>query len=142
MPRLRDPAELRSRVAAAPVARLATLRPDGAPRLVPISFVLVDELLCSAVDQVKSKDHPRLARLSDIAHDSRVSVLIDHYTPDWSQLWWIRIDGTAVVHDAGELWERALAALTVKYPQYADQPPNGPVIAVTPSRWSGWVAAR
>jgi nitroimidazol reductase NimA-like FMN-containing flavoprotein (pyridoxamine 5'-phosphate oxidase superfamily) len=45
-----DPATARARLAAAPVGRLATLRADGTPRLVPITFVLLDGLVCSAVD--------------------------------------------------------------------------------------------
>ena len=36
-------------MAAARVARLATLRADGTPRLVPITFVLLDGLVCSAL---------------------------------------------------------------------------------------------
>ena len=65
MPAL-TPDEQRARVAAARVARLATLRPDGTPRLVPITFVLLDGLVCSAVDDVKPKRSPRLARLADV----------------------------------------------------------------------------
>jgi nitroimidazol reductase NimA-like FMN-containing flavoprotein (pyridoxamine 5'-phosphate oxidase superfamily) len=44
---------LRERVAAARIGRLATLRADGSPRLVPVTFVLVDGLICFAVDGVK-----------------------------------------------------------------------------------------
>lgn len=141
MPSLHDPEELRARVAGVPVARLATVRPDGAPRLVPITFALVGELLCSAVDEVKPKRHQRLARLRDVARDPRVTVLVDHYEPDWSRLWWVRVDGTAAVHHDGPIRERALTALAAKYPQYATRPPSGPVLVVTPTRWSGWTSA-
>jgi PPOX class probable F420-dependent enzyme len=132
---------MRSRFADAPVARLATLRADGTPRLVPITFVLVDGLVCSAVDEVKPKSTTRLARLADVERDPRVGVVVDHYADDWSALWWVRVDGTAAVHEDGELRERALAGLVAKYPQYAPAPPSGVVLVVSPARWTGWSAA-
>ena len=140
MPAIDDPQELRRRVAAAPVARLATIRRDGGPRLVPITFALVDELPCFVVDEVKPKRDTRLARLADIARDPRVTLLVDHYEADWAALWWVRIDGTAAVHEAGELRERAVDVLAAKYPPYRAARPAGPVVAITPRRWSGWSA--
>jgi PPOX class probable F420-dependent enzyme len=136
-----DPAAQRSRLAAAPAARLATLRADGTPRLVPITFALVDGLICSAVDEVKPKTTTRLARLADVERDPRVGLVVDHYAADWSALWWVRVDGTAAVHRDGPLRQRALAALTAKYPPYAAAPPAGAVLVVTPTRWAGWTAS-
>jgi PPOX class probable F420-dependent enzyme len=130
--------EQRARVAGARVARLATLRPDGTPRLVPITFVLLDGLVCSVVDDVKPKRSPRLARLDDVRRDPRAAVLVDSYTEDWAQLWWVRIDGTAEVHETDELATLARAALADKYPQYAAAPLGGPVLVLTPTQWAGW----
>ncbi|GEL18061.1 TIGR03668 family PPOX class F420-dependent oxidoreductase [Pseudonocardia asaccharolytica] len=140
MPALGE-AEQRRRVAAARVGRLATLRPDGTPRLVPITFVLVEGLLFSAVDEVKPKRHGRLARLADIERDPRAVLLVDHYAEDWTRLWWVRIDGLAVVHTGGALRTRALDALVAKYPPYRDARPAGPVLALTPTVWVGWSAS-
>jgi PPOX class probable F420-dependent enzyme len=141
MPALDDQEELRRRVAAAPAARLATLRPDGTARLVPVTFALVEGLLWFAVDQVKPKRSPRLARLADIERDPRVALLVDHYADDWSTLWWVRIDGTAAVHDTGPDRERALDALAAKYPPYRSARPAGAAVAITPERWAGWAAS-
>ena len=135
-----DPARQRELVAAAAVGRLATLRPDGTPRLVPITFAVVGELLCSAVDELKRKRHTRLARLDDVRRDPRVGLLVDHYEADWSRLWWVRVDGTAAVHEGGELHERALDALAAKYPPYAAARPGGPLLVITPTAWAGWSA--
>jgi PPOX class probable F420-dependent enzyme len=135
-----DAAEQRARFAAAPVARLATLRADGTPRLVPVTFVLLDGLVCSAVDEVKPKTTTRLARLADVRRDPRVGLVVDHYAEDWSTLWWVRVDGTAAVHEDGDLRDRALAALVAKYRPYGAAPPDGVVLVVTPSRWTGWSA--
>lgn len=139
MPALDDD-EQRHRVAAAPVGRLATLRADGTPRLVPVTFVLLDGLLWSAVDDVKPKRDTRLARLADVARDPRTALLVDHYADDWTQLWWVRIDATAQVRDASDAGP-ALAALAAKYPRYRAAPPPGPVLALTPTRWAGWSAS-
>ena len=145
VPALDDPRELRWRVAAAPVARLATLRRDGTPRLVPVTFAAVGDgdgdrdLLCFAVDAAKPKRDARLARLADIERDPRVALLVDHYDDDWAALWWVRVDGRAAVV-AGAPRERALDALAAKYPPYRAARPPGPVVAITPERWAGWTA--
>jgi PPOX class probable F420-dependent enzyme len=135
-----DDAQRRDRLAGSPVARLATLRADGTPRLVPITFVLLGDVVCSAVDDVKPKRSTRLARLDDVRRDPRVALVADHYADDWSTLWWVRVDGTAEVHESGPLRADALEALIAKYPQYAAAPPDGTVLVITPERWSGWTA--
>jgi PPOX class probable F420-dependent enzyme len=135
-----DAATAQARFAAAPVARLATLRTDGTARLVPVTFTVTDGLICSAVDEVKPKTSTALARLADVRRDPRVGLLVDHYADDWSTLWWVRVDGTAEVLEDGPLRERALAALVAKYPPYARTPPDGVVLVVTPTRWTGWTA--
>jgi len=134
-----DPAEARALFASAPVARLATARPDGAPHLVPVCFAFGGETIYTAVDQ-KPKSTAELARLRHIAAEPRVALLADHYEDDWSRLWWVRVDGDASVSTSPQEREAALAALVAAYPQYAACPPPGPVIAVRPRRFSGWRA--
>lgn len=140
MPAL-DRTEATLRFVTAPVARLATLRADGSPRLVPITFVVMGGLVCSAVDDVKPKTTRQLARLRDIARDPRVGLLVDHYAADWSQLWWVRVDGTAEVQESGTLYDASMRALARKYLPYAAAPPAGPLVVISPTRWTGWTAA-
>ncbi|GAY11608.1 TIGR03668 family PPOX class F420-dependent oxidoreductase [Pseudonocardia sp. N23] len=140
MPALDDD-ECRARAAAAPVARLATLRADGTPRLVPVTFVLVDGLVWIAVDDVKPKSGRRLARLADVDRDPRAALLVDHYDDDWDRLWWVRIDGAADVRDAADC-APAVDALVGKYPPYRRSRPPGPVLVLTPGAWAGWTASR
>jgi PPOX class probable F420-dependent enzyme len=132
-----DLAQIRDRVAAARVARLATLGPGGRPHLVPICFALGGETLYSAVDE-KPKRSPRLRRLENIRRRPEVAVMVDHYEEDWSRLWWVRLDGTAAVLEAGPERDRALELLRAKYEQYRVEPPSGAVIAVRVERWRGW----
>jgi PPOX class probable F420-dependent enzyme len=127
----------RERFAEAPVARLATVGPDGSPHLVPIVYAVTGSRLVSAVDH-KPKSTTALRRLANIASHPRVSLLVDTYADDWSQLWWARADGSAYVVDT--LAPDHLAALVARYPAYADRPPSGPGIVVEVERWTGWSA--
>jgi PPOX class probable F420-dependent enzyme len=138
--------EARRRFAEARVARLATADPDGRPHLVPMVFALAGEkgpggTVYSAVD-AKPKRSTSLRRLANIRANPQVAVLVDHYADDWSTLWWVRADGTGRVLDAEEPERRdAIARLTGRYPQYREQPPRGPVVAIDVQRWTSWSAA-
>jgi PPOX class probable F420-dependent enzyme len=129
-----DEAEARALLAAARVGRLATVAADGRPRVVPFCFVVDGDTLHSAVDH-KPKTTTRLRRLDDIAGHPDVTVLVDHYDDDWSQLWWVRVRGRAVVVDEAEPARRLLAA---KYAQYRERPPSGPFIRVELQEWRWW----
>ncbi len=129
--------EMRARVASARVARLGTIGRRGVPHLVPLCFVLDDDVLYFAVDR-KPKRGVTLQRLRNAALDPRVSVLVDHYEEDWSQLWWIRLDGRASALAPGEESDSALRLLCSKYAQYRQEPPPGPVVRIDVERWSGW----
>ncbi|QYC39553.1 Pyridoxamine 5'-phosphate oxidase [Nonomuraea coxensis DSM 45129] len=134
-----DEEEARRRFAGARVARLATVRGDGAPRLVPVVFAVIGERVVFAVDH-KPKTTTDLRRLSDIRADPRVGLLADHYDEDWSLLWWVRADGLARVAEDGPEREAALDALTAKYPQYRERRPAGPAVVVEVTRRRGWAA--
>jgi PPOX class probable F420-dependent enzyme len=129
--------QMQGRFADAPVARLATATPDGVPHLVPIVFAVFGDTLYTAVDG-KPKSTHRLRRLANIEQNPRVSVLVDHYGPDWSRLWWVRADGIARVHRDGTAVEVGTSMLRAKYPQYQSVPLDGPVIAIEVTRWSSW----
>lgn len=131
---------MRERVHDARVGRLATLGADGRPELVPICFALDGDTLYSAVDE-KPKRSKRLKRLENIRRRSDVAVIVDHYEEDWTRLWWVRVEGRATVLDEGAEREHGLGLLRGKYEQYRSQPPTGPVIVVSVSRWRGWLAA-
>ena len=136
-----DDDECRRRSGAADHAYLATVGPDGAPHLVPVVFDLdADANRIAVVGDHKPKRTTALRRLRNIAEDPRVSLLADEYRADWDRLWWVRADGTAEVVDGGPQHERAVVRLQIRYPQYREVPPTGPVILTTVRRWSGWAA--
>ena len=124
--------------AAVPVAQLGTAGHDGRPHLVPVTFAVVGEEIAIAVDH-KPKRTTALRRLRNIAENPAVALLADHDEDDWSQLWWVRVDGLAEVRDAAERPE-LVDALAAKYAQYRQQRPDKALIAITAQRWSGWHA--
>jgi PPOX class probable F420-dependent enzyme len=128
------------RISSARVARLATIDADGRPHLVPIVFALDGDTLYSAVDR-KPKRSQTLRRIENARVRPDVTILVDHYEEDWGGLWWIRLRGRARVVDDGEERERALAVLCDKYPQYRDEPPDGPVLAVDVTEVREWSAS-
>lgn len=131
--------DARNRFAQSAVARLATVTPDGAPHLVPVVFALSGEVVYTAVD-AKAKTTTRLRRLTNIESNPRVSLLVDHYADDWTQLWWVRADGVATIHGDGAELQRGHELLRAKYPQYESVSLTGPVLAVAVRRWASWRA--
>jgi PPOX class probable F420-dependent enzyme len=99
--------------------------------------VVARGLIFSAVDS-KPKRSRNLKRLRNIQANPRVSVLADHYEDDWSQLWWTRADGTAIVLESEQDMVEPIRLLGEKYWHYRKNRPEGPVIAVTVDRWTGW----
>ena len=108
-------------------AVLATLTPDGRPRLVPVCFVLDPDrpvVYTPLDDKPKRVDDVRdLARVRDIRERPAVTLLVDRWDEDWTRLAWLRLSGIAALIEAGpdRVGERAvaIAALRAKYPQYA-----------------------
>jgi PPOX class probable F420-dependent enzyme len=125
--------------AESPVAMLATAGADAVPHVVPVVFAVHKDILYTAVD-AKRKSTQRLRRLANIEANPRVSLLVDHYDDDWTQLWWVRADGVAAIHDSGEEMATGYALLRTKYPQYQRIALDGPVVTVEVQRWSSWLA--
>ena len=131
--------DVAGRFAEAPVARLATVAPDGRPHLVPVVFALHEDVIYTAVD-AKPKTTQRLRRLANIERNPQVSLLVDHYVDDWTQLWWVRADGVAAIHHDGDTMYVGRDLLRAKYAQYQSVSLDGPVIAVAVQRWNSWHA--
>ena len=126
------------RIASARVGRLATVRPDGTPHVVPVTFALSGDALVTAVDS-KPKRTTQLQRLRNAREHPVASVVVDHYDDDWSQLWWVRVDGHAEVVEATDATED-IDALVAKYAQYRAVRPVGPVLRLRVERWTSWSA--
>lgn len=128
-----------------PVAQLATVRASGAPHQVPIVFARAADALWSSIDG-KPKQGGLPLRIRNLRANPKLSLLLGHYDPDWTRLWWLRIDGTGEVCEsepADPTTSAALAALRAKYPQYQQTPVVGSpalMIRIRPDRLSSWCA--
>lgn len=133
---------------------LATLRPDGRARLLPLAYALApadpgrpERVLYSALDEKPKRvaDPRRLARVSDILADARVTLLVDRWSEDWHELAWLRLDGRAALlgpasADATEHAE-AIRLLRLRYEQYAGQAlEQRPILRLTVERATYWSA--
>ena len=97
--------------------------------------IVGNETIVTAVDH-KPKRTPRLQRLENIRTNPSVTLLVDHYDDDWTAVWWVRVDGTATLHDSHEQGRELLAA---KYPQYAEAPEHlGRMVVIHPTKWTSW----
>ena len=123
-------------IAAARRAILATIRPDGEPRLIPI---------CSALDDKPkaSPDPHALGRVRDLLVLPSATVLVDRWSEDWDRLGWVRLSGRATLLEP-EPHEReehaaAVVMLRAKYPQYASHDLEArPMIRIAIDRIQRW----
>jgi len=129
--------EARRRLAGERVAHLATAAADGRPHVVAVTFAVDGDVIYTAVDH-KPKKTANLRRLRNIAENPQVSLLADHYSDDWTALWWARADGRAAILTRPGETEVPVALLAARYPQYRAGPPDGPVIAITATSWTAW----
>jgi PPOX class probable F420-dependent enzyme len=125
-------------------AVLATIAPDGLPRLVPIAFAYSDSVIYTALDEKPKTvaDPHDLARVRDIAARPEVSVLVDQWDEDWTKLAWLRLIGRASILESG-VGEHAIAValLRERYPQYASHRlEDRPIIRIAIERSVSWPA--
>jgi PPOX class probable F420-dependent enzyme len=136
----------RAFLAAARRAVLATIAPDGRPRIVPICFALDEAkpILYTPLDEKPKRiEEPRhLARVRDLLADPRVSVLVDRWDEDWTMLAWLRCRGVATLLEPNVGHHgMALDALRAKYPQYATHRLEArPLIRIEIDRATSWGA--
>jgi PPOX class probable F420-dependent enzyme len=128
---------MRRKVAEARAVRVGTIDEQGRVHLVPVTFVVDVGTWYSPSDA-----GPRPAkRMRNLRADPRVTILIDSYAEDWSQVWWVRLRGHGRVVGSWSEHEHARDLLNEKYPQFAGAPSEegaGPVMAVDVEEWSGW----
>ncbi|MGH9462064.1 MAG: TIGR03668 family PPOX class F420-dependent oxidoreductase [Vicinamibacteria bacterium] len=105
------------------VARLATVDAAGQPTVVPICYAFDGERFLSAIDdKPKTVSEDRLKRLRNLRVNPRVSLVIDDYSEDWTELGYVLVRGLAeaIQPDGQHAGEHAKAVdlLRRKYPQY------------------------
>jgi PPOX class probable F420-dependent enzyme len=119
--------------------RLGLLDDEGGPRVLPVTFALAEGRIWSAIDQ-KPKRSAEPARVRFLRRDPRAALTVDRYSDDWGELAWVQVLGTVEILGTAE-GGGGLVALRTKYPQYAEEAPPGPLLALQPRRVLWWRAA-
>jgi PPOX class probable F420-dependent enzyme len=134
------PAWARSLLAEARHGHLALLDDGGAPRVLPVTFALLEGEVISAVDhKPKRRAGAELARVRWLRRDPRAAFGVDRYDDDWTRLAWVQLLGRVSVEDT--VGDAALEALQTRYPQYRDHPPGGPLLRLQVERALCWSSA-
>ena len=123
------------------VARLATADGNGRPSVIPICYAFDGEKVYSPIDEKpKRVAAGMLKRVRNIEANPRVSLVIDDYSDDWSELVYVQISGVADMIDPGQIeHSQAVELLREKYPQYrAMAIDDRPILKITPSRIKRW----
>ena len=118
------------------VARLGLLDDEDLPRVLPVTFAPFEGALWSAIDR-KPKRPGEPARVRRLRRRPEATLLVDRYDDDWSRLAWVEVRGRVSVEPLGP----ALDALARKYPQYVEEPPQGPLLRLAPQRFACWRAS-
>ena len=104
------------------VMTIATIRPDGWPQATTVGYAnegLTLYFLCGKDSQ----------KATNLARDDRVSLTIDHDTPQVMEITGLSMAARArPVVDPGE-GEKALRMLMLKYPEQLAAPPTPPSVA-------------
>ena len=136
------PASVAGFIAEGRVGRLATADASGQPLVVPICYAFDGASLFSAIDAKPKRPGPRgLRRIRNIRENPRVSVVIDRYDEDWTQLRYVIIQGRAEILTDGGDFSRGVDLLLAKYPQYRSmglKREAGLMIKVEPARVTEW----
>ena len=125
-------------LASAQIGHLATANTSGVPRIVPVCFIEYVGNIYSVIDKKpKVSDYTKLKRVQNILNNSEVSFLIDHYTEDWNQIWYLQINGSAsIIHTKDSVMHHKLID---KYPLYANMEiKNQPLIQIIPRKLNFW----
>ncbi len=134
----------RELIDAARVGHLATADAGARPHVVPVCFVLVDGCFYSLVDNKPKVSKLGLKRLRNMAANSSVALLVDHYEEDWRRLSYLLVHGSASLVTEPDPYSRALEMLRFKYPQYRGQafePGRDPLIRIHVERSHYWASS-
>jgi len=131
------------------VGHLATADRGAAPHVVPVCYAVADDTLYITIDakpkraaaEGASALNPArpLKRLTNIAENPAVAVVVDRWDEDWTRLGWVLLHGAAEILVGGQEHAAAQALLVARYPQYAAMRLAAlPVIAVRIARATSW----
>ena len=125
------------------LAHLATSTRRGEPHVIPICYAYDGASIYSSIDEKPKRANPnRLRRILNIVENPHVSMVVDQYEEDWSELRYVLVRGSAGIVRAGEENNEAVSLLREKYRQYRSMKLEGrPIIKIEPVSIIAWSAS-
>ena len=123
------------------VARLATADADGHPHVIPVCYAFDGARFYTPLDEKpKRVAATQLKRVRNIEARPEVSLVIDRYEDDWSQLGYVQVAAHGELLAPGhEGHAIALALLRERYPQYRTMAlEQSQIIAMAPTAVASW----
>jgi PPOX class probable F420-dependent enzyme len=135
-------AEIQRFIVSHQVARLATADAHGQPHVIPFCYAFNGEHFYFVVDEKPKRQTGKpLKRIRNILENPHVSLVIDDYADDWSQLAYVLVLGTAQLVANETEHATALALLRERYPQYRAMRlvyPDNSMVRITPRKVIAW----
>ena len=124
------------------VARLATADKNGQPHVIPFCYAFDGGHFYFVVDEKPKRQTGKpLKRIRNMLENPQVSLVIDDYNDDWTQLAYVLVTGSAqLVEDESE-YDAALTLLRGRYPQYRVMPlsfPHNTMVRIEPQKVLAW----
>lgn len=129
----------RSMLSGERVARLAFADDEDRPRVLPVTYAVAEGAVWSAIDhKPKRTDEP--ARLRYLRRRPEAALCVDVYSDDWEELRWVQLIGRVEILEA-DAATAGREALTERYEQYRQTPPQGPFLRLDVERALHWRAS-
>src|SRR5260221_6805125 len=124
------------------VARLATADKTGQPHVIPFCYAFDGKHFYFVVDEKPKRQTGKpLKRIRNMLENPQVSLVIDDYNDDWTQLAYVLVTGSAqLVADESE-YNVALTLLRERYPQYRVMPLSflhNTMVRIEPQKVLAW----
>jgi len=124
------------------VARLATADKNGQPHVIPFCYAFDGKHFYFVVDEKPKRQTGKpLKRIRNMLENPQVSLVIDDYSDDWTQLAYVLVTGSAqLVADENE-YNVALTLLRGRYPQYRVMPLSflhNTMVRIEPKKVLAW----
>jgi PPOX class probable F420-dependent enzyme len=121
------------------VGHLGLSDADGRPRVLPVTYAVLDGEVWTIIDNKPKRAGSQPARVRWLRARPHAALTVDHYDDDWAMLAWVQLTGQVEILEASA-HPGAVGALIRRYPQYRIDPPPGPVLRFTVVRAIWWRA--
>jgi PPOX class probable F420-dependent enzyme len=107
---------------------------DKVPHVVPVVFARLDDQIFCPIDG-KPKSKGVLRRTQNLRVNPRAALVLDHYSEDWEELWWLRLDCHASIENMSAEVARSLRQ---KYKGYEEYDVGSSLIKLSCNSWNFW----